>query len=145
MLMLMLENDASAQRVNPGDAHIFVVDDLPDFQEFMRDVLTDEGYKVSTFFTASEAAEAAPNVRPDMVISDVRLGEESGFDLLQALVRDPSTRNIPLLLCTAATMDVEEQSHSLGWQHVRVLYKPFDISELLTQVREMLDESRASS
>lgn len=124
---------------------IFVVDDMPDFLELMEDVLSEAGYKVHTFTVGAEAIAAARDVRPDLLITDLRMGEESGFDLLEALRNDPVTRNVPTLLCTAATMDVEEQFQPRGIDDVPVLYKPFDMQQLLARVREIVDRSAGAS
>ncbi len=119
-----------------------MVDDRPDFLGLMEDVLSDEGYEVSTFLSCAEAVSATAGSRPDLIISDLRLGGESGFDLVRALQSDPVLSGIPILLCTAATLDVEEQIEEPDL-NVPVLYKPFEVDDLLTRVRETL-EGRAS-
>ena len=117
---------------------VFVVDDLLDFLELMEDVLSLEGYEVRTFPVASEAARAARDRAPDLLITDLRIGAESGFDLVQTLHGDPSTRDVPILVCTAATMDVEEQGDVVGENGVSVIYKPFEVQELIDRVRDLL-------
>ena len=121
-----------------GAGRIYVVDDLPDFLELMEDVLSDEGYEVITYPTIGEAAAAAGEAQPDLIITDVRIGEESGLDLVDAIRSDPATRRISLLVVTAATMDVEERGGELLSAHVPVLYKPFDMAELLERVHGIL-------
>ena len=118
---------------------IFIVDDIPDFLELMEDVLSEAGYEVHAFTLPSEAAAEARDSRLDLIITDLRVGEESGFDLLRTLLQDPSTASIPMLVCTAATMDVEEHSRPLGVGNIPVIYKPFEMRHLLERVRELLD------
>ncbi len=120
---------------------IFVVDDLPDFLELMEDVLSPEGYEIHTFPSVATAVHAAEEIAPDLVITDLRLRGESGFDLLHAFRKQPETRQIPIIVCTAATMDVEEQAEMIPGENVHILYKPFDMSDLLAQVRELLLDS----
>lgn len=117
---------------------IFVVDDLPDFLELMEDVLTDEGYEVSTFPTIAAALAAARASHPDLLITDLRLEGESGLDLVRSLRADPATRAIPVLVCTAATMDIEEQGEAVLSGDLHVLLKPFDMRELVSRVRDIL-------
>lgn len=117
---------------------IFVVDDLPDFLELMEDVLSDEGYAVSTFPTTADALAAARAAHPDLLITDLRLEGESGLDLVQHLRADPATRAIPVLVCTAATMDIEEQGEAVLSADLHVLLKPFDMRELVSRVHEIL-------
>ncbi len=118
---------------------IYVVDDIPDFLDLVDDVLTEAGYDVSTFSTAADAVRAIAEDPPDLIITDLRLGEESGFDLLRQVIRDPSTKHVPLLLCTAATMDVEENGNVREIRAVPVIYKPFDIRDFVTQVGRIVD------
>lgn len=118
---------------------VFVVDDLEDFLELMEDVLSMEGYDVRTFTTAAEAAEAAHNSPPDLIVTDLRIGPESGFDLVNTLRSDPVTQDIPLILCTAAVMDVEEQGEVMApHTNVSIVYKPFDMPSLLAQIQGLL-------
>jgi len=120
---------------------IFVVDDLPDFLELMQDVLSLEGYEIHTFPSVSAAVQAAEEIAPDLVITDLRLRGESGFDLLHAFQNKVETRQTPIIVCTAATMDVEERAEMLPGDNVRVVFKPFDMSDLLAQVRDLLQHS----
>ncbi len=118
---------------------VFIVDDLEDFLELMQDVLSMEGYEVRAFRSGAEAADAARSALPDLIITDLRIGEESGFALVSALRSDPSTEHIPIILCTAATMDVEEQSETMAVHTgVTIVYKPFDMATFLAQVRGLL-------
>ncbi len=121
-----------------GAPRIYVVDDLPDFRRLMEDVLYEEGYEVTTFRCCAEVVDAIASRRPDLIITDLRLGAESGFDLLRALQSDPVSSGIPILLCTAATLDIEEHSEEPDLS-VPVLYKPFEVDDLLTRVRETLE------
>jgi len=122
---------------------VFVVDDLPDFLELMQDVLSLEGYEIHTFSSVSAAVQAAKDIAPDLVITDLRLRGESGFDLLHAFQKQAETRRIPIIVCTAATMDIEERAAMLPGNNVRIVYKPFDMTDLLKQVRDLLQHSAA--
>lgn len=123
---------------------IFVVDDIPDFLELVDDVLTEAGYEVSTFVSAADAVTAARESPPDLIISDLRLGDESGFDFLRSLLRNPETRHVPMLVCTAATMDVEEQEDLPEIRAVPIIYKPFDLREFVARVRELVGNAESS-
>ncbi len=118
---------------------VFVVDDLEDFLELMEDVLSMEGYEVRAFCSGAEVVDAARSALPDLIITDLRIGEESGFALVSALRSDPVTEHIPIILCTAATMDVEEQSETMAAHtDVTIVYKPFDMPTFLAHVRDLL-------
>lgn len=82
--------------------------------------------------------------RPDLLILDVRLNPQlSGWDIVKALKDDPSMRNIPVLMCTAAARQVDEKKDWLQAHHVPVLAKPFDVEDLDTMVDQMLTSTSA--
>lgn len=122
-------------------SRIFVVDDIVAFRELLRDVLSEAGYEVRAFERASEAAEAARAECPDLVITNLRVGEESGLAMVRSLLHDPAWCDVRILLCTAATMDVEENREQLDAEGIPVMYKPFDMEQLLAQVRALLGET----
>lgn len=124
---------------------LFVVDDLQDFLELMEDVLSIEGYEVRAFRSGAEVADAARDASPDLIITDLRIGAESGFDLVSTLRSDPATEHIPVIVCTAATMDVEEQGETMAVHRgVTIVYKPFDMPSFLAQVRALLPDSASA-
>ena len=66
----------------------------------------------------------------DFVIQD----EGKGWQFLQLLKMDTDTRDIPVIVCTAAAKLVEELQTHLDNMGVAVVLKPFDIDHLLTQI-----------
>ena len=117
--------------------HILVVDDDPDIRDLLHEVLADEGYRVST----AEGAEVAEVARlgPDLVVLDLVIGGRlTGLVAVEALRADPSTADIPVLLCTAAVREVEAAADRLAELDVGVVLKPFDLDGLLAAVRGRL-------
>jgi DNA-binding NarL/FixJ family response regulator len=78
-----------------------IVDDSPQFLEAARMLLEDEGITVLGFAsTSDEAVERATELRPDVVLVDVDLGTESGFDVAERLATLPE-RGPPVILISA--------------------------------------------
>ena len=117
---------------------IFVVEDSPTSPDSIHLALSEHGYEVRSFPNTSEAAKAARDNPPDLIILDLHPRPESGFDPLQTLLEDPTTRYIPMLICTPATADVEKQAQNLGSGAVPVMYRPFEMQALLDKVRSLL-------
>ncbi|MDQ3547465.1 MAG: response regulator [Chloroflexota bacterium] len=121
---------------------ILVVNDSPDFLTFMRELLTLEGgYEVATLDQSEGVVEQVTSTPPDMIILDlVFRGGLSGYDIADRLASAAATAGIPILFCTALSVrDIPEQARALlDERKHRVLFKPFDIDELLTHVEEML-------
>ena len=127
---------------------ILVVNDSPDFLTFMREFLTLEGgYEVATLDQSEGVIEQVSMSPPDLVIIDVVFrGGRSGYDIAENLASAAETANIPILFCTAlAERDIPEHVRALLVEREhRILYKPFDVDDLLTHVYEMLPQLQFS-
>ena len=120
-------------------SRILVIDDERSILDLFRTILEPEGYTIHLSQSASEALSAVEHVQPDLIILDMKLGQQNdGMLLLQQLKSYPPTKDIPLLLCTAALNKVREHEETLRQQDIPVLSKPFDIDELLHQVEQLL-------
>ena len=89
---------------------LLIVDDNQLFLEAARVLLEREGLTVAgVAMTGNEAVRQAESLRPDVVLVDISLGEESGLDLAQRLVQDGSgSEATVVLISTRAEEDVAE-------------------------------------
>lgn len=87
-----------------------IVDDSSSFLEAARTLLEREGLTVAgVASTGAEALVQAEQLRPDVVLVDITLGEESGFDLARRLVdEDLGDRSTVILISTHAEADFED-------------------------------------
>ena len=75
-----------------------IVDDRPSFSEAARQLLTDQGVAVvATAGSSAEAIQRIQELRPDVALVDIDLGEESGFDLARRLAADGSAVRVILI------------------------------------------------
>lgn len=117
---------------------ITVVNDYPEFLDLMVEFLEEEGFVVTALPKHQGAFEQIKGSRPDIVVCDLVFGNEThGFGLLDMLQLDPETRDIPLILCTAATEKVREIAPSLAAKGIRWLEKPFAIEALLDMIKQV--------
>lgn len=127
---------------------ILVVNDSPDFLTFMREFLTLEGgYEVATLDQSEGVIEQVSSSPPDLVVIDVVFrGGRSGYDVADQLARAAETASIPVLFCTALSeRNIPEQVRTLlDGRAQRILYKPFDVDDLLTCIGEMLPQLQPS-
>ena len=114
---------------------ILAINDDPAILNLFEDLLTDEGYHVvldQFSRTTTDILNDIRSIQPDLVIMDFIIGAEgTGWQLLQAVRMDRTTRSIPIIVCTGAVRQVEELSSHLDTMNVRVVLKPFDIDHLL--------------
>jgi CheY-like chemotaxis protein len=82
---------------------IVVVDDQEKVRSSVSHFLTHKGAQVEACQNVDEALEAVPRLHPDLIISDIRMPEKDGFELLQAvrLLDDESSREVPVIAMTA--------------------------------------------
>ena len=125
---------------NHKQKHIFVINDTVAILELFTALLQDEGYRVTTDGFSVEMIELLGRVkadRPDLLVLDFVIQDEGkGWQFLQLLRMDPETRDIPVIVCTAAAKLVEELQTHLDRMGVAVVLKPFDIEHLLAQINK---------
>jgi CheY-like chemotaxis protein len=120
--------------------HILVVNDTQEILELFRAILEEEaGYRVTLTSIQPQMLDIVKEVKPDLIISDHVFGEEKvGWQFLQRLKMDRETANIPLIVCSGAVKELKEIEGYLTSKGIGVLYKPFDVDELLTLVETKL-------
>ncbi|MBI5211648.1 MAG: response regulator transcription factor [Elusimicrobia bacterium] len=117
---------------------ILVVDDDADFRNFLRLFLAEAGHSVFTAPSVREALLAAVDSAPDIVISDVQMPEDDGFELCRRLKADPRTARIPIVLMSGASKEARDQLEGFGLGVDDYLLKPFEPAILLAKALAVL-------
>lgn len=120
---------------------ILVIDDDPDFLEFVTIVLESRGYEVYTAEDASEGLATMRQVKPDLVLLDVMMSYAlDGLNVTREMRGDPELREIPLILISAivsreeaALFPTDEYLHADLF-----MSKPIEPAELLKQVGKLV-------
>ena len=116
---------------------ILVVDDEPDITALVAYHLAKAGYRVSTASNGTEALKTATEQRPDVVVLDLMLPGLSGLDVLQALRKQETTREVGVIMLTARREEADRiRGLSLGADDY--LTKPFSPNELTLRVSAIL-------
>ena len=79
---------------------LLVIDDHPDFVQLMTRLVADLEYTVVSAASVAEGVTAARDVKPDVIILDIMMPNQDGWDALQLLKHDPLTQDIPVLVCS---------------------------------------------
>ncbi len=116
---------------------ILVVDDEDLLVKGIRFNLQNDGYEVITGSNGLEAIEQAKTCHPDLIVLDVMMPEMDG---LTACVKIRETSNVPIILLTAKTSDMDKL---MGFDQGAddYLTKPFNILELKARIRALLRRS----
>ena len=125
-------------------ARITVVNDNPEFLELVREILEDHRYEPTTIDgDRPDAVERIVASTPDLLMIDLRMGREElhGWHVAQAVRGDPRFDRLPILICSADMIALQEMESDLADHHrVRSLSKPFGIEELTEVIEALLTE-----
>ena len=120
--------------------HILVVDDSPTERHFLADLLTRNGYSVTTADNGESALLQIRSKRPDLVLMDVVMPGQNGFHATREIARDPATRSLPVIICSSKQQD-SDRAWGLRQGARDYLVKPIDPAQLLQTVAGMLRQS----
>jgi twitching motility two-component system response regulator PilH len=116
---------------------ILIVDDSATQRLFLTDVLSRAGYSVIQAANGSEAVQKSHLERPDLIVLDVVMPDQSGFHVTRTLARDPMTSAIPVILCTSKSAPTD-RLWGLRQGARQYLTKPVRAEELLASVAALV-------
>jgi CheY-like chemotaxis protein len=122
---------------------ILVVEDDPVNQMILLDFLAANGYQTLAASTGPEGIERFERDAPDLLLVDIQLPRKNGFELLREIKGRPEGKSTPVVLMSAVYnhRDQSARTIQLGTLADGYLSKPFDLVQLLAQVRRLLGES----
>ena len=117
---------------------VLVVDDHQPTVQLIRSALEDIGLEVRAAGNGAEGLLAVHEEKPDLVILDVMMPVLDGFQTLKVLQECPETRDMPVIMLTARSSDIDV-AH--GWRSgvTSYLTKPFSLDQLVSMVRRVLE------
>lgn len=114
-----------------------VIDDRMEDLKLMGTILHNEGFRVLEASSGAEGVAKAIKERPDLIILDLLMPGMSGFDVVKALQGHPETRDIPIIICSAAELTPEDKE-ILNTQVKSIVRKGEDAkTHLLEAVRKI--------
>lgn len=118
-------------------ALIYIVEDDESIREIETIALKNSNYIVSAFENAKEFYKKLDELVPDLILLDVMLPDESGYDIVRKLRKRPATQEIPIIMVTAKTTEMDMIKGFDGGAD-DYIKKPFSIMELITRVKALL-------
>ena len=126
--------------------HILCINHSPEILALMKDLLEDEGFRVTTHSRLEKDLDTITQLAPDVIIIDYMwTSSDDEWVFLTMLTMSPRTRHIPLILCTAAVQQAKDLQEHLFEMGIRVVLKPFDIEHLVRVVHEALETGPSAS
>jgi DNA-binding response OmpR family regulator len=116
---------------------VLICDDQPALRELARAALAEGDYVVFEAADGAEAVRLALEVRPDVIVLDMVLPDQSGLDVVVELRQQPGLASTPVLLCTARDVRLGGDD-GRGFGVDGYLPKPFRPSELAAAVQDLV-------
>ena len=134
-----MTSEASA---SPDQKTILVVEDSDEIRELLGFVLEAEGYLVVALEDGRDVVETAREQQPVLITLDLALPGKDGWAIVRELQDDEKTRDIPILVISAYTRELDAP---LRRRVARVISKPFYITQVVSEVEEILTGDRTPS
>jgi len=116
---------------------VLVVDDEPDLVRILQFGLQSAGYVVESASDGQEGLKKAREVKPDIILLDLMLPKLDGYKICRLLKFDERFKQIPIIILSARTQE-GDQALALEMGANRFVTKPYNFSEILTHVEELL-------
>jgi PAS domain S-box-containing protein len=142
----VLERRDAARATNNLAGHrVIVIEDHEDSRELMRATLENAGAAVAVFDRSAKAFDACEKMQPSVLVADIGLPEEDGYDFIRRLRRHSSSivQAIPAIAVTAYA-SAADRTLALKAGFQRHLSKPFDPDQLINAIHEVAGRRRRS-
>ncbi len=115
---------------------VLVVDDSKTELMFLSDLLRKHGFAVKTAENAEDAMRRLGEEKPDLILMDVVMPGQNGFQLTRAISRDPLYSDVPIIMCTSKS---QETDRVWGMRQGAKDYvtKPVDAADLLAKIKAL--------
>jgi DNA-binding response OmpR family regulator len=119
---------------------LLIVEDNDDLREFMKDSLSTE-FDIHESSDGKMGLSMAQKLIPELIISDIMMPEMDGLELCRCLKSDIRTSHIPVILLTAKST-INDQISGLEQKADAYITKPFNLTLLITQIRNLIDNRK---
>jgi twitching motility two-component system response regulator PilH len=113
--------------------NVLVVDDSKTELMFLSDLLQKRGFTARTAENAEQAMQALAASKPDLILMDVVMPDQNGFQLTRAIVRNPDYADIPIIICTSKNQETD-RVWGLRQGAREYITKPVDPAELFAKI-----------
>ena len=119
-----------------GKLRVLIVDDSKTELMFLSELLKKNGFSVTTAENAEDTYKRLAEAIPDLILMDVVMPGQNGFQLTRAITRDPKYANVPVIMCTSKN---QETDRVWGMRQGARDYitKPVNQAELLAKIKAL--------
>ena len=113
---------------------ILVVDDSKTELYHLSDILGKRGYTVRTAENGEEAMRRLNEEKPDLILMDVVMPGQNGFQLTRSITRDPRFADVPVIMCTSKNQETD-RVWGLRQGARDYIVKPVNAEELMSKIK----------
>ena len=117
-------------------SNVLVVDDSKTELMYLGEILSKAGFAVTTAENSDEARRRLDEAKPDLILMDVVMPGQNGFQLTRTITRDPQYSDVPVIMCTSKN---QETDRVWGMRQGARDYitKPVDQTELISKIKAL--------
>ena len=116
--------------------NVLIIDDSKTELMFLTDVLQKNGLSVRTAEGAEEALKRLAEAKPDLILMDVVMPGQNGFQLTRSINRTPDYAGIPIIMCTSKSLETD-RVWGLRQGAKDYITKPVNPAELMEKIRAL--------
>ena len=125
-------------------ALVYIVEDDENIREIEEFALANAGYQVDSFANGADFFDVLEHNLPDLVLLDIMLPDENGFEIVRQLRSSEITAAIPVIMVTAKTGEID-LVRGLETGADDYIKKPFSVMELTSRVKALLRRTMEAS
>lgn len=139
---LQLQPSASVSQPKPVScatvrkklALVLVVDNMQTNIDLVRSTLEPSGYQVVTALSASEGLDLARRMTPDLILSDVHMPHQDGYEFMRMVQADPGLARIPFVFLSSSVWSIKEKEHAIRDGATKFISRPIEPEKLLAEL-----------
>jgi len=117
---------------------VLVIDDDPEYRQILQDLGSSQGWDVQTCDNGRDGLEQARKAPPQLIVTDLVLGDTDGFALCEQFRQDPRLKAVPIIMVTGTYRREEDRLRGQNMGADAYLVKPFSLAEFLQTAAGLL-------
>jgi len=119
-------------------AVVLFVDNTQTNIDLLRSTLEPSGYEVVAALSAKEGLDLAQRTKPDLIVSDVHMPQQDGYEFMRMVQADPKLSKIPFVFLSSSVWSTREQEHALTQGARKFISRPIEPQMLLEQLKDCI-------
>jgi two-component system cell cycle response regulator len=119
-------------------AVVLFVDNMQTNIDLVRSTLEPSGYEVFAALSAKEGLDLAQRTRPDLIVSDVHMPHQDGYEFMRMVQADSALSKIPFVFLSSSVWSTREQERALVQGATKFISRPIEPGVLLAELRDCL-------